>query len=341
MSDRGHNVTVLTTRNRSYERNDQIFFPNTRIFRTPLLLSIKAARVFLHPLMFNRFKKYDIVHAFTFFTFSSVAASFFRANKYFLRSEILDSKQTNCLKAEEFIYKALLLFYKNFYSKIYGYSVEEVSILKTFGFPERNVFLLPPMVDSTVFSHFSRKLQVSGAPLIIGTIGRISPTKGMHNIFRILEHLIKLSGNDFRFVLAGRIDNQKYAQSVFSKLSMVLGNKFTYLGEIPSPKVFYEQVDVVIVPSLEMETGSIVTLEAMAAGKVVIANNLYPMNLYIRNSINGFLYDSFEDAGKKIARLFDEPELKESLSNAAQKDSLIFDLAKVCEDLEQEYFKAY
>jgi glycosyltransferase involved in cell wall biosynthesis len=339
MSEKGHQVTVLTTRNQIYENYDCRIFPKVQIFRTPKLFNFRAARIFFHPLMLNRFKKYDVVHAFTFFTFSSLIAPFIRSNKYFLRSEILDSKQTNYAKANKFFYKELLSFYKIFYTKVYGFSTEEALTLKTLGFPMRKILIIPPMIDQKTFSNYSRKSQDTANPLVIGTISRITPVKGIHKLVEILDYLMKLVDDKFIFILAGRIDNQDYAQSVLFKLKILLGNRFQYLGEVASPKIFYEQVDVVIVPSLAMETGAIVTLESMAAGKVVVANNVYPMNTYIQDSLNGILYDSYQDASKKIANLIINPCLKEFLSYEARKDVVNYDLTLVCERLEKEYLK--
>lgn len=337
MADNGHEVTVLTTKHKTYEKLDSVFFPNVNIIRVKKLFKLKKTMLFFHPLIF--YKKYDIVHAFTFFTFSSTLAILVNAKKKFLRSEILDSKQKNCQKAKSGIYKALILFYKIFYRKVYGYSNEEVSILKNLGFPNQNVFSLSPMIDQKVFTKILRKSPVDYPYLVIGTLARISPEKGLHKLSGIFKNLKRLIGEKFEFILAGRIDNDVYGNYVLAELKALLGDKFKYLGELVSPVTFYNQVDMVIIPSVELETGAIVTLESLAAGKVVVANNIYPMNIYIRDFLNGFLYNNACDAADKIAILMIKPHLLEFLSFNAQKGAVEYYSSYVCAKLEREYLK--
>jgi glycosyltransferase involved in cell wall biosynthesis len=289
--------------------------------------------------MFGRVfgETYDVVHAFTFFTFSSVIAPFIRANAYFMRTELLDSLNVNCEKAKTGIYKILLFYYRFFYNKVCAFTSTEAAVLENSAFPKTKIIVVPPMIDYSAFSKSSQELH---GPLVIGVIARISPEKGIHKLIEIIQNLLKLCGNyKFKLVLAGRIDNKEYGQVVLSRIAQLLGDRFKYIGEVTPPKLFYEQVDIVIVPSLR-ETGAITTLEAMASGKAVLTNNIYPMKTYIEDCRNGFLYNNPVEAAKRIAILFNGTELLHNLANNAKKDAAKYDLASVCKALEQEYYKA-
>jgi glycosyltransferase involved in cell wall biosynthesis len=174
-------------------------------------------------------------------------------------------------------------------------------------------------------------------PPVLGTIGRITNVKGIHNLVGMLRISIKLSNSQFTFILAGRIDDNAYAKKVLSELRNLLSDKFCYLGEVATPEEFYKKLDIVIVPSIARETGAIVTLEAMAAGKVVVANNLYPMNTYIKDSVNGLLYDDIESAGIKISNLLLEPKIRIELANNALKFVKSHDALLICNKLEARY----
>jgi len=339
MIERGHDVEVVTTKDRKFEVFDSIFFLTAKILRAPIVMRIKVARVYFHPEIFIKMgKSYDVVHAFTFFTYSSVIAPFFRSSVKVIRSEIGPIGGSNFIKARRGIYSHLVRLYRFAYDYITAYNPVELEALKALGFSEDRIVVVPPMIDFEVFSKLTKDNEQTGDQITVGVIGRISPEKGMHRLIKIFKSLLSKTPNHrkVRLILAGRIDDNAYAFKVLSGLKGILGSNFIYVGEVAPPYKFYKLVDIVIVPSLT-ETGAIVVLESMAAGKCVIASNIYPINLYVKHGVNGFLFDSELDAARILSDVVEGAISLSEISLRAQEEARKYDYRLVCARLEKVY----
>jgi glycosyltransferase involved in cell wall biosynthesis len=337
MMDRGHEVEIITATNRRYQVYDALIFPTAKILRYPTAFKVRKANIYIHPsILHELLRGFDIVHSFTFFTFSSVLGIFAKANIKVIRSEIGQPHGLNFIKAKKGVYSALVHIYKRDYSYVTAYNHLEAKSLVLLGFSKSKIVLLPPVID---FKMFSSLRKPPDHILNIGVIGRISPEKGIHRIVPIVKELIKdtqSTSHRFRLILAGRADEGKYASAILSSLQKLLGSRFTYLGEVASPYRFYKMVDIVIVPSLT-ETGAIAVLEAMAAGKCVIASNIYPINLYISHGINGFLFNNFHEATEILRGILEGSVNTGSVSAKAQEYAKNHDYRIICKVLERVY----
>jgi glycosyltransferase involved in cell wall biosynthesis len=337
MMEGGHEVEVITTTNRSYQVYDPLFFPTARILRYPIAFKLRNANIYVHPsILHELFRSFDVTHSFTFFTFSSMLGILAKAYIKVIRSEIAQPQGSNFFKAKKGIYSTLVHMYKNSYSYVTAYNHLEAKSLELLGFTKNRIVLLPPMID---FKKFSLLRKLSEHELNIGVIGRISPEKGIHRIVPIVKELMKDkqgTSHRFRLILAGRADEGKYASAILSSLQKLLGSRFIFLGEVAPPYRFYKMVDIVIVPSL-IETGAITVLEAMAAGKCVVASNIYPINLFISHGINGFLFNTPSEATKIISSILAGFVNIELVSAKAQEYAKNHDYRVICKVLERVY----
>ena len=340
MVERGHNVTVITSRDPRFECYDSSLFPRVKMLRFPILGRFRRAPIYFNPSMFKLLlQRFDVIHSFTFFTFSSVYALAFRGGVKLIRSEILYPGSPTFLKARSngTMYSWLTDIYKKCYDYYTAYNELEARSLELLGFPKEGIVIVRPMIDFDKFSRLSKPK--FGDEVSIGVIARISPEKGLHRLIPIMKS-IKGSSPEvlkkIRLLLAGRIDHQRYAFQVLTSLSKLLKERFVYMGEMAPPYEFYKMIDVMIVPSIT-ETGAISVLEGMAAGKIVVASDIYPINLYIKHGCNGFLFRSYEDALKIIHRIVSmDVELKD-IATRAQDYAQKHDYKTVCQTLEKIY----
>jgi len=338
MLEKGHSIEVVTSRDKRFEQYDLTFFPQANIMRCPVVLQVKKAKVYFHPVMLRKlYQAYDVVHSFTFFTYSSIYATYVKSSIKVIRAEVGPPDGSNFAKAGHGIYSLLVNWYKSRYSYFTVYNQLEANSLKLLGFPEEDIILLPPMVDFNKFSSLRRRY--ANDSVLMGIIARISPEKGIHRIVPIMREVMKnmLSmRRKLKLILAGRVDNQDYARRILTDLRNLLGSSFTYLGEVAPPYKFYKNVDVVLVPSVT-ETGAITVLEAMAAGKCVIASNIYPANLYISNGLNGFIFNTPFEAARLILSILEGHINLKSISKEAQRYAQKHDYKFVCGRLEEMY----
>lgn len=342
--ERGHDVTVVTSKNPYFEKYDRLMFSNAKFLRGRVLGQIRSTTIYLHPNMFRYFfEEYDVIHSFTFFTFSSLFGAILKSDVKIIRSEIGSLQGETFWKSINYsAYRTFVDIYKKFYDYITVYNSIEAEALVTLGFEKNKILEVKPMIDFDTFSALRRE-PVSiddGSEVIVGTIARISKEKGIHRLVKIFEKMNdSLSRNKIKFLLAGRIEDACYFAEVYSRLKELLGEKFEYLGEIAPPYNFYKTVDVVVVPSLT-ETGAIVVLEAMAAGKVVLASNIYPINLYIDHGYNGFLFKNSQEAAKVLEAVVENYAEIKKISLNAQKVARQYDYRIVCRKLEQVYLSS-
>ena len=341
MMERGHDIEVVTSKDPKFEQYDAFFFPRVKILRCPVVLRVKKAKIYFDPIVLRKiYQTYDVIHSFTFFTFSSIHAIFAKSRVKVIRTEVGSPDGLNFVKAKHGIYSLLVNMYKNCYDYFTAYNQVEKRSLELLGFPKERIIILPPMVDFERFSSLQRNCMED--LVSIGIIARISPEKGIHRIIPIMKKVLKMrdAHPKCKLVLAGRIDDSNYARRILTDLRKMLGSSFAYLGEVAPPYNFYETVDVVIVPSID-ETGAITVLEAMSAGKIVIASNIYPINLYIIDGINGFLFNTYSEASRKVLDVIENNVDIGKITSKAQEYAKRHDYKVVCRKLEEVYYRGF
>lgn len=154
-------------------------------------------------------------------------------------------------------------------------------------------------------------------PLRFGYLGRLSPEKG------ILPLIDFFSTTNTIFLFAG---NGPQKEAILQKTKNA--TNCTYLGLINSNEIasFFEKIDVLIIPSYE-ESGPLVGLEAMAAGKIIISTDVGAMKERL-SGLSTFWFD------------VDNPNsLKSAISQiSAMSETEILDLKR---SIKQRYLEKY
>jgi glycosyltransferase involved in cell wall biosynthesis len=122
--------------------------------------------------------------------------------------------------------------------------------------------------------------------LVFGYIGAISPNKGVR---WLLESFVQHGSRDDSLVLAGN-GNPKFVESMKSKFA---SSRVSFIGHTDS-RVFYERVDVVVVPSLWHEPFGRTAIEPWAYGIPVIASNRGGLAEIVEDGVTGIVVDPDE-----------------------------------------------
>lgn len=150
------------------------------------------------------------------------------------------------------------------------------------------------------------------SPLVIGAIGRLVVEKGFKIFLEAISEL-KDRGLFFRVVIAGegpeRDSLERYTQA------FGLESRITWLGWIADKQAFYQQVDMLCVPSLE-ESFGLVVLEGFAHGIPVVAANASGPASLITHGKNGLLAPVGSSTGLAdgLAKLIEHQALGEKLA---------------------------
>ena len=115
-------------------------------------------------------------------------------------------------------------------------------------------------------------------PLRFGFLGRLSIEKG---IIELVDFFSNQS--EYQLIVAGN----------GPLLNQIIDNKnIEYIGQIEPQRlnVFFEKIDVLIISSHE-ESGPLVGLEAMAAGKIIVSTNVGAMKDRLLDTNNNFWFE--------------------------------------------------
>jgi phosphatidylinositol alpha-mannosyltransferase len=102
---------------------------------------------------------------------------------------------------------------------------------------------------------------------------------------------------------------------------------------------FYKTADIFCAPSTGRESFGIVLLEAMAAGCAVVASDIHGYKRVVQRNVSGLLVEP-RDPGAictALARLIDDPALREGLGAAGAQRATEFDWAHVTTQLVEVY----
>jgi len=166
-------------------------------------------------------------------------------------------------------------------------------ITKIFKIPKEKIFILPDGVDIDFIEEyitqpkFTREdLGFEDGDLILINVNRLEPNKG---VVYLLEALKNLSRDlNVKLILVGEGSQEKEIEAKIKKMG--LKDKVLHFKKIPDEKLFqlYLIADISVTPTL-YEGLPIVILEAMAAGKPIVASNISDIPRVVKNGQNGFL----------------------------------------------------
>ena len=153
---------------------------------------------------------------------------------------------------------------------------------------------------------------------VVGTLGTLSAAK---NHDTILEVASRLTERKVQFVIAG--DGPRREELVDKVAKQGLTN-ISFLGYIDDVPEFFSAIDIYFQPS-HYEGLCITILEAMAAGKPIVASNAGEIPSNLEHGKTGFIsaphgIDRFEE---QLLRLIDDTNLQERMGKEAANDQVL------------------
>lgn len=150
---------------------------------------------------------------------------------------------------------------------------------------------------------------------VIGIIGDVVPYKGHKYLFQALPELVRRFP-DLKLVVVGRFkrDEPFTRQLRRFQLEHHLTRRVKWIGRRDNIHQIMKALDVVVIPSL-VESLGMVALEAMAAGRPVVAARTGGLKDVIRHEYNGLLVKRYDSAGlaSAVSQILSVPELGEHL----------------------------
>jgi glycosyltransferase involved in cell wall biosynthesis len=170
---------------------------------------------------------------------------------------------------------------------------EKAALRQRYGLPESKFSIVPPGVDTEgllrpqLGAEFRRRHEIAGSMVLF--VGRIAYTKGLVFLVRAVSSIL-LEYPQCRFVFVGP---DWGATDGLLALAEHLGVKrhLLFTGPLNGDDFTgaYNAADVFVHPSVTSEAYGIAVVEAMAAGKPVVATNVGAREDIVSEGRNGFL----------------------------------------------------
>ncbi len=188
-----------------------------------------------------------------------------------------------------------------------------------------SVHVIPWGVHASIFKDgdgdsWRRTLNISNdAPVVLG-VGRVVEKKGFEYLVRAAPDILK-SVPDAVFVIAGDGEQLRYLRELTKDLG--IEPSFRFPGLIPWTEMpnILSMCDVFVAPSIHDASGNVdglptVVLEAMAAGKPVVATKVAGLPLVVRNGRNGLLVEERDSQGlsEAILSVLQDSGLRKAMS---------------------------
>ncbi len=149
--------------------------------------------------------------------------------------------------------------------------------------------------------------------LRVAFIGTLAWYKGGETLIRAMQ---RLGAERIVLDVYGAFDPE--ADEHHAELQRLAGDNVSFRGRFDNSKLseVYTEIDVLVVPSIWFENSPITIHEAYLAGTPVVASDLGGMAEYVRDGVDGLLFEpgSDEDLARVLLRLLREPGLIDELS---------------------------
>lgn len=167
------------------------------------------------------------------------------------------------------------------------------------------------------------QLNLNNNTVLVGMVGRVNLIKGQFYFIQIAA-AAKAAGLNCHFVMIG--DAYKGYEYLYPQLenqitTLGLHNTITNLYYQPNAAALIQQLDIFVLPSIKPDSFPVVILEAMAAGKPVIATNQGGAQEQIDDCVTGFLIpiNDATIAAQKLGVLVNNPDMRTQMGQAGAK----------------------
>jgi glycosyltransferase involved in cell wall biosynthesis len=339
-AERGYNVTVVTsTYNDEWRRNQRSSFEKWEanfkgidihhnaavklpFFKT--VVYVPGARAFGH---------YDIIHAYGPWSYSSYLSCILKKVTkvpVVMRADFPEGAYQTAKRSR--FWRSLLRAQFTSADAITAFTTAEKRYLTDLGIGGDKIWVIPMGVNLSKFRTAANRARAQNE-IVIGYIGRFAPLKGVHRLVSPLSKILQEYENA-EVIFAGPQHDRAYFNHIMNEMKQY--TNFSYLGILRDSITFFKQCDIVIMPGMR-EAGAITAKEAMAAGKAVVAFNVYPFNSYLTNEVSGLLVDTEADLYNGCKRLIEDPDLLERLQKGALSQSPDFGDRQMVDKIEEMY----
>lgn len=182
--------------------------------------------------------------------------------------------------------------------------------------------------NNAFIEHEKVRLEISEDVFVILFVGRLVEDKGIQHLIKAVNSIKE--GKHLKLIVVGSFGsnfgsgekNDNFSQETI-KLANESKGRVVFTGFVNNlqKKAYYEIADVVVIPSLCNDAAPLVSIEALACGKPIIASNRGGIPEYVKDDI-GLLIETNENFIKKLSEALikmEDKKLRDKMSHETQK----------------------
>jgi len=180
-----------------------------------------------------------------------------------------------------------------------------------------------------------RSLGLSPKGLVVGTVGWLLPIKGPMHLLKAMED-VRQAHPETSLVYVGKGDLETELRAEVRKTGV--SDRVMFLGWRNDIPEIMQLLDVFVLPSLNEGMGRVL-VEAMAAGKPIVASRAGGIPDLVRHGRNGFLVEAgnVDDLSAAIKKLLSNKEMREEMGKVGRTMSRNYDAQTMIEKLDVLY----
>lgn len=160
-------------------------------------------------------------------------------------------------------------------------------------------------------------LGVDPGTCLIGTVGRLTPVKGIPYLLEAASILLR-QGANVKVLIVG--DGSSRLDLMTQARGLGISENVVFLGHREDTEVLLQAVDIFVLPSLS-EGIPMALLEAMAASRAVVASRVGGIPEIIEDGSEGFLVEPMdaESLAERCRQLIESPEAARKMGEQGRK----------------------
>ncbi len=217
-----------------------------------------------------------------------------------------------------------------------------------YGAPHDGLKTIHPGVDRKLFFpgdrlESKRRLGL-GDELVLLTVGRIQPLKGLELAIRAVAELLPALDRPLRLIVvggaSGRAGDDELERLTRLVSSLGLTDHVCFAGVQPQARLplFYRAADVLVLSSY-WESFGLVALEAHACGTPVVATAVGGLSFIVRDGRSGWLVDTRDPAlfAARLKVLLSDSDLRAAFGREAARSARKFSWERTADALSELY----
>ncbi|MEO7860656.1 MAG: glycosyltransferase [Nitrospirales bacterium] len=165
--------------------------------------------------------------------------------------------------------------------------------------------------------HTRKDLGIDSETCLIGTVGRLTPVKGIPYLLQAAKILLQRGANVKVLIVGGGSIRQDLTAQTHQ---LGIADNVVFLGHREDTEALLHAMDIFSLPSLS-EGIPMALLEAMAASRAVVASRVGGVPEIIEDGIEGFLVEPMDviSLAERCRRLIESPEVSRKMGEQARK----------------------